>query len=88
MFDYVIALLSPEVVVEIHELILTPPGETLYNILKEQLIKRTVGFDQRQLQQSEELGNCLSYFVIHNNLQATLPVLIELFSVNCFYNVY
>ena len=41
MFDYVIASLAPEFAVEIRDLILTPPAETPYNVLKETFIKRT-----------------------------------------------
>ena len=37
MFDYVIASLSPEFAAEIHDLILTPPAETPYDILKNSL---------------------------------------------------
>ena len=39
MFDYVIASLSPEVAIEIRDLILTPPGEDQYDTLKAQLIQ-------------------------------------------------
>ena len=60
MFDHVIASLSPEFVAEVRDIILTPPGETPYNVLKAQLIKRTAGSKQRHLQQlfsAEELGD-------------------------------
>ena len=60
MFDYVIASLAPEFAAEIRDLILTPPAETLYDVLKETLIKRTAASDQRRLQQLfsvEELGD-------------------------------
>ena len=60
MFDYVIASLAPEFAAEIRDLILTPPVETPYDVLKETLIKRTAASDQRRLQQlfsAEELGD-------------------------------
>ena len=50
MFDYVIASLAPKFATEIRDLILTPPAETLYDVPKETLIKRTAAFDQRHLQ--------------------------------------
>ena len=58
MFDYVIASLAPEFAAEIRDLILTPPVETPYDVLKETLIKRTTASDQRLLQKlfnAEEL---------------------------------
>ena len=60
MFDYVIASLAPEFAAEIRDLILTPPAETPYDVLKETLIKRTAASDQGRLQQlfsAEELGD-------------------------------
>ena len=60
MFDYVVASLSPEFATEIRDLILTPPTDNPYDILKEQLIKRTAASEQRRLQQlfsAEELGD-------------------------------
>ena len=60
MFDYVTASLAPEVAAEIRDLILTPPAETSYGVLKEMLIKRTAASNQRCLQQlfsAEELGD-------------------------------
>ena len=61
MFDYVIASLSPEVAAKIHDLILSSPAETPYDILKEQLVRITAASEQKRLQQlfsSEELGDC------------------------------
>ena len=79
MFDYVIASFAPKFAAEIRDLILTPPAETLYdilketpyNVLKETLIKRTAASDQRHLQQlfgAKELGNwnLLSCFIVYN----------------------
>ena len=61
MFNYVIASLSPEVAAEIRDLILAPQDGTPYNVLKQQLVKRTAVSEQKHLQQlfsAEELGNC------------------------------
>ena len=61
MFDNVIASLSPEVAAEIRDLILSPPVENPYDVLKEQLVKRTAASEQKRLQQlfsSKELGDC------------------------------
>ena len=58
MFDYVIALLSSEFAAKICDFI---PAKTPYDILKEQLIKRTAASEQRHLQQffsAEALGDC------------------------------
>ena len=62
-FDYVIASLSPEVATEVRDLILKPPEDTPYSVLKEQLIKRTAASEQRRLQQlfhTKELCNSYS----------------------------
>ena len=59
-FDYVVANLTPDIVIEIRDLILRPPEENPYDILKAQLIKRTAASEQRRLQQllsTEELGD-------------------------------
>ena len=40
-FDYVISSLSPEVAMEVRDLLLKPPTDNPYNTLKAQLIKRT-----------------------------------------------
>ena len=39
-FEHMVASLAPEFATEVHDLILKPPDITLYNNLKEQLIKR------------------------------------------------
>ena len=59
-FDYVIASLAPEFAVEVHDLLLNPPDVTPYEVLKQELIKRTSASEQRRLQQlltTEELGD-------------------------------
>ncbi len=59
-FDHVVASLSPEVATEIRDLILRPPANQPYKVLREQLIKRTAASEQRRLQQlfhAEELGD-------------------------------
>ena len=50
-FDYIMASLSPEIATEVRDLILKPPVETPYTVLKAQLIKRTAASEQRKLQQ-------------------------------------
>ena len=59
-FDHVVASLSPEFATEVRDLILKPPEATPYDILKQQLIKRTTASEQRRLQQllsTKELGD-------------------------------
>lgn len=59
-FDHIVAFLSPEVAMEVRDLILRPPAERPYDTLKEQLVKRTAESEQRKLQQlltAEELGD-------------------------------
>ena len=58
-FDFVVASLSPEVSMEVRDLVLHPPETNAYDTLKETLIKRTAASKQRRLQQlfqAEELG--------------------------------
>ena len=60
-FDYVVTNLTPDIAIKIRNLILKPPEENPYDILKAQLIKRTAASEQRRLQQllsTEELGDC------------------------------
>jgi hypothetical protein len=59
-FDYVISSLNPEFAMEVRDLLLKPPEDHPYDILKAQLIKRTAASEQRKLQQlisGEELGD-------------------------------
>ena len=59
-FDYVVASLSQEIATEIRDLVLKPPEANPYDVLKEQLIKRTAISEQHRLQQlfqADELGD-------------------------------
>lgn len=59
-FDHVVASLSPEIATEVRDLILSPPADTPYTALKEQLIGRTAASEQKRLQlllTAEELGD-------------------------------
>ena len=59
-FDHVIAVLTPEVANEVQDLILNPPGDAPYDLLKAVLIKRMEASEQCKLQQlltAEELGD-------------------------------
>ena len=59
-FDHVVAALAPKFATEVRDLLLQPPADTPYNILRAQLIKRTAASEQRRLRQlftAEELGD-------------------------------
>ena len=59
-FDYIISSLSPEIAMEVRDLLLKPPTENPYDTLKAQLIKRTAASEQCKLHQlisGEELGD-------------------------------
>ena len=59
-FDYVISSLSPEFAMEVRDLLLKPPDDRPYDVLKTQLVKRTAASEQHKLQQlisGEELGD-------------------------------
>lgn len=49
-YDYIVGSLSPEAATEVRELILTPPTSTPYTTLKQTLIQRTGGSNQRKMQ--------------------------------------
>ena len=55
-----VGLLSSEVATEVRDLLLKPPTEQSYDVLKAELIKRTAASKQRKIQQligGEELGD-------------------------------
>lgn len=59
-FDHIVSSLTPEIAMEVRDIILHPPERTPYNTLKDQLIARTTASEQRRLQQlfnTEELGD-------------------------------
>lgn len=59
-FDQVVSSLSSEFAAKVRDLLLKPPTENPYQVLKEQLIRRTAASEQRKLQQlftTEELGD-------------------------------
>jgi len=45
-FKYVVASLSPEYATEVRDLLLHPPNENPYDVLKEQLVKQTTASEQ------------------------------------------
>ncbi len=59
-FQYVVSTLQPEIAQEIRDIIISPPTEKPYDVLKSELVKRTSASEQRRLQQlltEEELGD-------------------------------
>lgn len=59
-FQYIVSSLSPEIATEVRDLLLKPPTDHPYDVLKAELIKRTAASEQRKLQQligGEELGD-------------------------------
>ncbi len=59
-FQYVVSSLSPEIATEVRDLLLRPPLDRPYDVLKAELIKRTAASEQKKLQQligGEELGD-------------------------------
>ncbi len=55
-----VSSLSPTIATEIRDLLLKPPSEDSYEVLKAELIKRTAASAQKKLQQlisGEELGD-------------------------------
>ena len=59
-FQYVVSSLSPKIATEVRDLLLRPPLDHPYDVLKAELIKRTAASEQRKLQQllgGEELGD-------------------------------
>ena len=59
-FAYVIASLPPEIAQEIRDILISPPPENPYEVLKATLIRRTSASEQKRLHQlliAEELGD-------------------------------
>ena len=59
-FDYIISSVIPKFAMEVHDLLLTPPEENPYDVVKKQLIKCTGASAQHKLQQlisDEDLGD-------------------------------
>ncbi|XP_078486495.1 uncharacterized protein LOC144744974 [Ciona intestinalis] len=59
-FDLVVASLSPEYAAEIRDVIISPPEESPFNRLKEELVNRTTVSERKRLQQllsAEVLGD-------------------------------
>ena len=59
-FNYVISSLSPKFAMEVRDLLLKPPADNPYSILKAELIKCTATSEQRKLLQvisGEKLGD-------------------------------
>ena len=60
MYHHVVGSLSPEIATEIRDLLLKPPEDRPYDVLKQKLIERTAASEQRRLQQlftAEDLGD-------------------------------
>ena len=53
-FNYIVASLMPELTMEVRDLILHPPAESPYDLLKQQL---TTASEQQQLISTEDLGD-------------------------------
>ena len=59
-FEYIVSSLSPQIATEVRDLLLKPPADRPYDVLKAELIKRTTTSKQQQLQQlisGEQLGD-------------------------------
>lgn len=59
-YDYVVSALSPTTTALIRDVLLTPPPDNPYDILKRELLRRTTDSESRRIQQllsSEELGD-------------------------------
>eukprot|EP00794_Sanderia_malayensis_P005010 gene5010-biopygen4076 len=59
-FNYVVAILQPEIAQEVRDLLVNRPAQNAYDRLKEALIKRTSTSEQKRLHQllvAEELGD-------------------------------
>ena len=68
MYHHSVSSLSPEIAMEIRELLLQPPEHSLYDILKWKLIECTAASWQRRLQElftEEELGDQMPTQLLH-----------------------
>lgn len=88
MFGYVIASLAPEFAAEICDLIITPPAETPYDILKGQYPLIRDAYSNFSVLKNWEIRDLLSCFVVYNNWLVILLELMELSLESCFYNTY
>ena len=60
MYHHIVGSLTPEIAMEIRDLLLRPPADRPYDVLKDKLIERTAASEQRRLQQlftAEDLGD-------------------------------
>ena len=60
MYHHIVGSLSTDVAMEIRDLLLTPPEENPYDVLRQKLIERTAASEQRRLRElftAEELGD-------------------------------
>jgi len=91
-FAYVIASLPPEIAQEIRDILISPPPESPYDVLKATLIRRTSASEQKRLHQlliAEELGDrqLLNFYVKCTNGLVIMSSK-TVFYVNYFCNVY
>ena len=59
-FDHIVSCLSPEFATEVRDLLLHPPSENPYEMLKEQLTKQMSDSEQRRIKEplsAEEIGD-------------------------------
>ena len=72
MYHQVVGSLSPEIAMEIRDLLLKPPDDHPYDVLKQILIERTAASEQRRLQQlftAEDLGDQKPTQLLHRMQQ-------------------
>ena len=91
-FKYIVASLSPDIVMEVHYLVLSSPGDDLYSTLKQLLVKRTAASEQRRIQPllhdtNSVIGDHLSSCATCNSYSATRPLLLTAPSyASCFFS--
>ena len=72
MYHHVVGSLFPEIATEIRDLLLKPPKDHPYNVLKQKLIKLTATSEQHRLQQlftAEDLGDRKPMQLLHRMQQ-------------------